>query len=150
MTAVIRYKTPYLIHNTDPLFLYFSLGTDVAICNVLGIPCLLAISAVVDLVNDQLDYKELNSVFPLQLDPPGKGLPDGASYDSFFNAVPDGILTHVLTKDCSTLQYTASNGTISSVSEATCSSNIVVNDRSFQGCISRKLVYHSPRDATSE
>ena len=83
MTAIIRYKTPYLIHNTDPLFLYFALGTDVALCNVLGIPCLLAISAVVDLVNDQLNCKELNSVVPLQLDPPGKGLLDGASYDSF-------------------------------------------------------------------
>ena len=49
--------------------------------------------AVINLVNSQLDYKELNSVFPLQLDPPGKVLPDGASYDSFFNAVPDGIPT---------------------------------------------------------
>jgi len=50
--------------------------------------------AVVDLVNGQLDCKELNSVFLLQIDPPGKGLPDRATYDSFSNAVPDGIPTN--------------------------------------------------------
>ena len=76
MTAVIRYKTPYLIHNSDSLILSFSLGTDVVLRSVLGIPCLLAMVAVVDLINGQLNCKELNSVFPLQLDPPGKGLPD--------------------------------------------------------------------------
>ena len=37
MTAVIRYKTPYLIHNTDPLIISFVLGTDFALYSVLGI-----------------------------------------------------------------------------------------------------------------
>ena len=149
MTAVIRYKTPYLIHNSDPLILSFALGTDVALRSVLGIPCLLAMGAVVDLVNGHLDCKELNSVFRLQLDPPGKCLPDGASFGSFYNAVPEGIPTNILTNDCSALKYTASNGTIAPVSETTYSSNIVVNDSSLQGCISRELVYHSPSDTTS-
>ena len=145
MTAVIRYINPYLIHNTDPLILSFALGIDVALRSVLGIPCLLAMGAVVDLVNGELDCKELNSVFPLQFDPPGKGLPAGATYHSFSNAVPDGISTSVLTKEC-----TAFNGTIAPVPQATYSSNIVVNDCSFQGYISRELVYHSPQDTTSE
>ena len=149
MTAVIRYKTPYLIHNSDPLILSFALGTDVALRSVLGIPCLLAMGAVVDLVNGHLDCKELNSVFPLQLDPPGKGLPDGASLDSFSNAVPAGIPTNVLSQNYSEIQYTASNGTIAPVSESTYSSNIVVNDSSFKGNITRELVYHSPSDTTS-
>ena len=105
---------------------------------------------VFDLVNGQLDCKELNSVFPLQIDPSEKGVSDGASYDSFSNAVPDGIPTNVLIKDCSTLQYTTSNGTIAPVSQSTYSSNIVANDSSIQGWISRELVYHSPRDTTSE
>ena len=95
MTAVIRYKAPYLINNPDPLILSFALGTDVALRSVLGIPCLLAMGAVVDLVNGELDCKELNSVFPLQFDPPGKGLSVGATYHSFSNAVPDGIPTIV-------------------------------------------------------
>ena len=149
MTAVIRYKTLYLIHNIDPLILSFALGIDVALRSVLSIPCLLVIGTVANLVNGQLDYKELNSVFPLQLDPSRKDLPDGALYDSFSNAALDGIPINILTKDCSTLQYTASNDTITPVSEVTYSSNIVVNDSSFQGCISCELVYHSPRDTTS-
>ena len=150
MTAVALYKMPYFIHNTDPLIFSFVLGTDVALRSVLGIPCLLAMGAIVDLVNGQLDYKELNTVCPLQLDPPGKGLPDGASYDLFSTAVPDGIPTNVSTNDCFTLQYTVSNDTIAPVSQATYSSNIVVHDSSFQGCISRELEYHSPGDTPSE
>ena len=43
MTTFIRYKIPYLINNTDPLILSFSLDTDVALHSVLGIPCLSAI-----------------------------------------------------------------------------------------------------------
>ena len=50
MAAVIRYKTPYLINNTDPLILSFASGTDVALRSVLGIPCLLAMGVVVALV----------------------------------------------------------------------------------------------------
>ena len=150
MTAVIRYKTSYLINNTDPFILSFALGTDVALRSILGIPCLLVMDTVVDLVNGQLVCKELNSVFPLPLDPPGKVFPEGATYDSFSNAVPDGIPTDVLINVCSTLQYTASNGTITPVSQATYSNNIVVNDCSSQCFISRELVNYSPRDTTSE
>ena len=150
MTAVIRYKTPCRINDTDLLILSFSLGTAVALRSVLRISCLLAMGVVVDLVNGQLVCKELNSVFPLPLDPPGKGFPEGATYDSFSNAVPDGIPTIFFEKECFTLQYIISNGTITPVSQATYSSNIVVNDCSFQGCISHELVYHLPRDTTSE
>ena len=38
----------------------FALGNDVALRTVLSIPCLLAMSAVVDLVQGQLKYSELN------------------------------------------------------------------------------------------
>ena len=99
MTAVIRYKTPYLVNNTDPLFLSFALGTDAALRSVFSISCLLAMGAVVDLVQGKLVCKELNREFSLQLDPPGKGLPDGAHYDSFSNVVPEGISSNILTKN---------------------------------------------------
>ena len=42
MTTVIRYRTPYLINSTLPLIISFTLGKDVALRSVLGIPCLLA------------------------------------------------------------------------------------------------------------
>lgn len=54
MTAVIRYRTPYLINNAYPLLLSFALGNDVAVCSVLGVYCFLAVGAVVNLVKGQL------------------------------------------------------------------------------------------------
>ena len=52
MTVVIRYKTLYLINNTDSLILSFELDTDVTLRSILGILCLLAMGAVIDLVKD--------------------------------------------------------------------------------------------------
>ena len=72
MAVIIRYKTPYLIYNTSPLIHSFTLGTDIVLRSVLGIPYLLAMGAVVDLVKDQLVFLEINTEFPLQLDPLGK------------------------------------------------------------------------------
>ena len=43
MTAVIRYKTPYLVNKRDPLFIYFTLGNDVPLRCGLGLPTLLTL-----------------------------------------------------------------------------------------------------------
>ena len=43
MTAVIRYKTPYLVNKRDPLFIYFAFGNDISLRCVLGLPILLAL-----------------------------------------------------------------------------------------------------------
>ena len=93
---------------------------------------------------------ELNRDFLLQLDLPEKGLLDCANYDSFSNVVPDDVPSIFLTKACLPIQYTTSDGTIAPVSQATFSSNIVFNIYSFQGYISRELVYHSPQVNFSE
>ena len=42
ITAVIRYHTPYLVNNKDPLILSFALGTYIALRSVLGLPTLLS------------------------------------------------------------------------------------------------------------
>ena len=87
MTVVIRYWTPYLINNTSSLIIYFTLGNDVSLRSVLGILCPLAMCVGVDLVQGQLICSELNQWFILQLDPPGKILPDGANFDTTFTTV---------------------------------------------------------------
>ena len=148
MTAVIRYRTPYLINNTSPLILSFALGKDVALRSVLGIPCLLAMGAIVDLVKGQLRCSELNQEFMLQLDPPGKGLPDGTQFDSSNTSVPAGVSSNVPSL-ASTLQYTSSDGIITPVIQNNVSNNLVVTDTSFHGCISRELVYKPPTPNTS-
>ena len=96
MTAVIRYQIPYIINSTSPLIIYFSLGNDVALHSILGIPCFLMVGAIIDLVKGQLVCSELNQVFMLHLDPPGKGLTDGTTYDTYFVTVPDGFFSNVL------------------------------------------------------
>ena len=83
MTAVIRYRTPYIINNIYPLILSFALGNDVELRSVLDILFNLAMGVVVDWVNGQLVCSELDQVFMLQLDPSGKELLDGATYDTF-------------------------------------------------------------------
>ena len=125
MTTVIRYRTPYLLNNTSPLILSFALGRDVALCSVLGIPCLLAIGAVVVLVKGQLRCSELNQEFILRLDPSGKGLSDGTEFDSSNTSVPADVPSNV-SPLTSTLQYTSSDG-----------------------CFSRDLVYNPPPTNTS-
>ena len=142
MTAVVRYKTPYIITNTSPLNIFFALGTDVALRSVLGITSLLAMGAVVDLAKGQLVCLELNKEFMLQLDPPGKGIPDGSTLESFSAVVPDEVPSHIPSLGYLLLQYTASDGTIAPVSQSTYSSNIVVKDSS--------LVYHSPQVKSSK
>ena len=116
MTEIIRYKTPYFTNNTSPLIFTFVLCTDVALRSVFGIPCLLAMGTVVNLVKYQLISSDLNKEFPLQLDRLGKGLPDGATFDSFSIIVPDGYLSDAPTLGCLPLKYTASYGTIAPVS----------------------------------
>ena len=143
MTAVIRYRTSYLINNTSPLILSFALGKDVTLRSVLGISCLLKIATVVDLVNGQLRCSELNQQFMLQLDPPDKGLPNGTNFDSSTTSVPADVPPNVppLT---STLQYTSSDSITTPVPHNNFFDNLVVTDTSFHGCVSRELVYNLP------
>ena len=71
MTAVIRYKTPYVVDGKGSFILSFALGNDVSLRSVLGLPTLLAMGADINLVKDLLSCIELNRDFPLDLQPPG-------------------------------------------------------------------------------
>ena len=105
---------------------------------------------VVYLVKDQLVRSELNIVFPLQLDPSGRGLLDGTTYESFSTVVPDGVPSNVPNLGCLPLQHNTSDGTIAPLSQATYSSNIVVKDSPLQGCISHESLHHSLKVKFSE
>ena len=141
MTAVIRYHTPYLVNNKDPLILSFALGSDMALRSVLGLPTLLSMSATIDLSRGTLSCSKLNSNFPLILDSPGKGLSDGVSLTTSQLFVPPGVRTNKTAQ----LQYTAMDGVRLTLVHSTPSDNIVVTDQFFDGNVSRTLSY-----ATSE
>ena len=63
LTAVIQYWSPSFINKTSILIIFFDLGNDVALCSVLGIPCLLAMIIIVDLIKCLLFCYEINQVF---------------------------------------------------------------------------------------
>ena len=148
-TAVIRYQIPYLINNIPPLVIFFALGNDIALRNVLSIPCLLAMGEIVGVLKVKLKCSELNKEFSLQLIPQGKGLPDGTNFDTSFTKVSDSVSSNV-TPLSSFFLYTSSDDTITPVSRQNYSNNLVVTGHSFQGCISRDLVYHPPTNNASE
>ena len=50
ITAVIRYKTPYIVAGKGSFILSFALGKDVSLRIVLGLPTLLAMRANINLV----------------------------------------------------------------------------------------------------
>ena len=104
--------------------------------------------AVVHLVKGQFRCSELNQEFMLQLDPPGKGLPDGTEFDSSGTSVPAGVPTNV-PPSTSTLQFNSSDGIATPVLQNIFSINLVVTDTSFHGCVSRELVYNPPPNNNS-
>ena len=129
MIAVIRYHTPYLVNNMDPLVLSLASENDISLLSVLGLPTLLSMGTTIDLSRGTLSCSELNFNFPLFLDPPGKGLPDGVSLNISTNFVPPGVRSNLLAQ----LQYAAMDGARPAVGYSTPSDNIVVTDNFFEG-----------------
>ena len=137
MIAVIRYHTPYLVNNKDPLILSFVLGTDMPLRSVLGLSTLLSMSTTIDLSRDTLSCSKLNFSFPLILDPPGKCLTDGVSFNNSPNFIQPGVRTNLLAQ----LQYTSMDGVRPATSNSTPSDNIEVTDIFFDGNVSRTSSY---------
>ena len=132
MTAIIRYRTPYFINKRDPLFVYFALGNDVSLQCVLGLPTLLALSGLINLVKGEFLCSEIGRTFPLTLDPPGKGLPEGIVFDNSTPIIPQGVSTNVKPNP-SLLHYTSAEGHAVHHSEPTYSDNIIVHDNFSRG-----------------
>ena len=92
------------------------------------------IGDVVDLFKRQLICSKLNQVFILKLDYPVKGLPDVAIYDTFLLLCLVVFFSNVLPL-LFPIQCTISDETITYVSQNKYSSDLVVIEYSFQGCI---------------
>ena len=140
MTAVIRYKTPYFINKRDPLFIYFALENDVSLRCLLGSPTLLALGGLINLVKGEFICSEICRTFPLTLDPPGKGLPEGIVFDNITPIIPHGVSTNVKPNP-SFLHYTSTDDCVVQHSAPTYSDTIIVHDIFFEGNVSRELEY---------
>ena len=137
ITAVIRYKTPYIVNGKGPFILSFALGNDVSLRCVLVLPTLLAMGASIGLASGLLSCIELNREFPLDLQPPGKGLPEGATLNHYTNAIPHSVSNNIL-------QHTSADGDCHTTCHSTPSDHIHVTDHFFKNEVSRTLVYVPP------
>ena len=131
MTTVIRYKTPYVVNGKGPFILSFALGNDVSLRCVLSLPTLLAMGASIGLVSGLLSYTEFIHELSLDLQPPGKGLPEGDTKDNYTNTIPHSVSTNFL-------QHTSADGDC----HTTCHST--PSDHFFKDEVSRTLVYVPP------
>ena len=120
------------------LFIYFVLGNDVSLRCVLGLPTLLALGGLINLVKGEFICSEIRQTFPLTLDPSGKGLPEGIVFDNITPIIPQGVCTNVKPNP-SLLHYTSAEG--HTVSAQTYSDNIIVHDKFSDGNVSRELEY---------
>ena len=142
MTAVIRYRTPYLVNKRDTLFISFALGNDVSLQYVLGLPTLLAISGSINLVKGEIVCSGINRKFPLSLEPPGKGLPNGVVFDNSIPTTLEGVPTNIKPNP-SLLHFTSAEGHTVPNQSTIFSENIPVKDSFYKGKVSRELVYNS-------
>ena len=95
MTAAIQYKTPYIVQGCGLFILSFVLGYDVSLHYVLGLPTLLSIGVAINLLSGERSCSELNRKFPLTLDPPGKGLPGGTTFNKYSPFILPGVSTNI-------------------------------------------------------
>ena len=87
----------------------------------------------------------LNLTFPLLLDSPGTGFPDGVSLDDATHFVPSVVPSTLSSR----IQYTAMDNVPYSVCDSTPSNNIVVHDELFQGSVSTTLSHAPSNQSTS-
>ena len=100
----------------------------------------LVMGADINLVKGLLSCIELNRDFPLDLQPPGKGLPEGASLDHYSPTIPTSVLSNKQPTS-SILHHTSAEGIPQIESSPTPSDNILVTDYFFHNTVTRELSY---------
>ena len=131
MTAVIQYKTPYIVAGKGPFILSFALGNDVSLRSVIRLPTLLVMGVdIINLIKGILSCIELNRDFPLELQPSGKGLPEGDFLNHYSPTVPVSV-PYNLSHANSLLHHTSAESIPQPNCSHTPSNNILVTDHFF-------------------
>ena len=108
---------------------------------VLGLPTLVALGELINLVKGEFICSEIDCTLPLTLDPPGKGLLVGIVFDNDTPIIPQVVSTNVKPNP-SLLHYTSAEGRAVHHSVPTYSHNIILHDKFFEGNVSRELEYN--------
>ena len=115
-----------------------ALENDVSLRSVLGLPILLKMGTDINLIKTLLLCIELNLIFSLELQPPGKGLSEGASLNHHLPTISSTFLTN-LTYTNAMLHYTSAEGIPQPVCSSTSSNNILITDYFFNDTVTREL-----------
>ena len=83
------------MNKRDSLFISFVLGNDVSLSYVLILPTLLHLSGFINLVKGDFVCSKINRTFPLTLNPPGMGLPEGVVFDISTLTIPQRVSTNI-------------------------------------------------------
>ena len=105
---------------------------------VIGLPTILTLGGLIDLVTWTFVYSELDRAFSLTLDPPGKGLPERIVFDNSTLTIPQGVATNIRPTP-SLLHYTFTEDRALSSSSKRYSDSIIVYGKLFRGNVSREL-----------
>jgi hypothetical protein len=81
LTAVIRYKTPYRLPDGTPFLFEVSLGKDVEVNTIMGLPDIQKLSLVMDFAENVVTSHVLRIKFPMKFCAAPSGLPPGTIFD---------------------------------------------------------------------
>ena len=81
LTALVRYKTPYVNDTGSPISLSFALGNDVATNTIFGLPTITALGFLFDAAKLTAYSRCLNTTFILTKSAGTLGFPDNISFD---------------------------------------------------------------------
>ena len=95
MTVIICYYTPYLVNSKGLLILSFTFGNEFVLHSVLSLPTLLVMDTTINLQHDTLACSELQYIFILKLDSPGKGFLDDVFLNESDPFVPPGVHSNI-------------------------------------------------------
>ena len=142
MTAVVRYETLYTVAGKGPFVLSFALGNDVSLRNALGLLILLVMGTDINWVKGLLSCIKLNRSFVLELQPPGKSLPEYASLNYYSHTIPSKVSTN-LTNTYSILHYISAEGIPQPIYLSSPSDNVLVTEHFLEYCYTGAIICSS-------
>ena len=81
LTAIVRYRTPYVDQSGSPITLSFALGNDVSTNTIFGLPTISALEFVIDMRTLSAHSQRLDRTFTLTKAAGSLGVPAGTSFD---------------------------------------------------------------------
>ena len=122
------------------MFISFALDNDVSLRCVLGLPTLLALAGIINLMKGDFVCSKINRTFYLTLDPLGKGLLEGIVFDTTTPTILQEVSTNIKPNP-SLFHYTSADNRALICSSPSYSECIVVHDKRFKGDMSREFEY---------